>query len=206
MAPRPVAHASGARRPGGISFFRCPPISIDKALGHPLCRILEPIKSGSARDGMPVVLEPSTHLAEKNVSPAATQNRNHASDISSAVSLEGVVKKYRDHTVLQSVCLKIEQGEFLTPLGPSGCGKTTLLNLIAGFSDADEGEIFIDGKPATTLPPYQRQIGIVFQNYALFPHMTVERNIGYGLRMRRKPAAEIAERVREVMPWSSSTA
>ncbi|WP_240905400.1 ABC transporter ATP-binding protein [Bordetella hinzii] len=133
------------------------------------------------------------------MSHAAMQNRNHASDISSAVSLEGVVKKYRDHTVLQRVSLKIEQGEFLTLLGPSGCGKTTLLNLIAGFADADEGEIFIDGKPVTTLPPYQRQIGIVFQNYALFPHMTVERNIGYGLRMRHTPAAEIAERVREAM-------
>jgi len=126
-------------------------------------------------------------------------NSPYSSDSSSAVSLEGVVKKYRGHAVLQQVSLKIERGEFLTLLGPSGCGKTTLLNLIAGFADADNGEIFIDGTPVTALPPYQRQIGIVFQNYALFPHMTVERNIAYGLRMRRVPAAEIERRVREAM-------
>ncbi len=127
------------------------------------------------------------------------QNRPYSPEVSSAVRLDGVVKKYRDNTVLHEVSLKVERGEFLTLLGPSGCGKTTLLNLIAGFADADSGEIFIDDKPVTTLPPYQRQIGIVFQNYALFPHMTVERNIGYGLRMRKVPAAEIAKRVQEVM-------
>ncbi|OZI66801.1 ABC transporter ATP-binding protein [Bordetella genomosp. 11] len=116
-----------------------------------------------------------------------------------AVSLEGVVKKYRDQTVLQELSLKIRRGEFLTLLGPSGCGKTTLLNLIAGFAQADNGEIFIDDQLVTDLPPYQRQIGIVFQNYALFPHMTVERNIGYGLRTRRLPSAEIEQRVRDAM-------
>ncbi|WP_454688363.1 ABC transporter ATP-binding protein [Achromobacter aloeverae] len=118
---------------------------------------------------------------------------------SSAVSLEGVVKKYREQTVLQELSLRIRGGEFLTLLGPSGCGKTTLLNLIAGFAEADNGEIFIDNQPVTDLPPYRRQIGIVFQNYALFPHMTVERNIGYGLRMRRLPPAEIGRRVQEAM-------
>lgn len=127
------------------------------------------------------------------------QNTAAVADSSIAVSLEGVVKKYRDQTVLHDVSLRIRRGEFLTLLGPSGCGKTTLLNLIAGFADADNGEVFIDGKLVTDLPPYLRQIGIVFQNYALFPHMTVERNIGYGLRMRRVPPREIAERVAEVM-------
>ncbi|MBP6900035.1 MAG: ABC transporter ATP-binding protein [Burkholderiaceae bacterium] len=116
-----------------------------------------------------------------------------------AVSLEGVVKKYRDQTVLHEVSLKIRRGEFLTLLGPSGCGKTTLLNLIAGFAEADNGEIFIDGKPVTSEPPHLRQIGIVFQNYALFPHMTVERNIGYGLRMRGTPKDELDRRVKEAM-------
>ncbi len=116
-----------------------------------------------------------------------------------AVSLEGVVKKYGDQTVLHELSLKIRRGEFLTLLGPSGCGKTTLLNLIAGFAEADNGEIFIDGRPVTSEPPHRRQIGIVFQNYALFPHMTVERNIGYGLRMRGVAKAEAAERVREAM-------
>ncbi|CAM4024161.1 Spermidine/putrescine import ATP-binding protein PotA [Bordetella tumbae] len=116
-----------------------------------------------------------------------------------AVSLEGVVKKYREQTVLHDISLKIRHGEFLTLLGPSGCGKTTLLNIIAGFVPVDNGEILIDGKVITDQPPHNREIGIVFQNYALFPHMTVERNIGYGLRMRRVPSGEITQRVQEVM-------
>jgi putative spermidine/putrescine transport system ATP-binding protein len=116
-----------------------------------------------------------------------------------AVALSGVVKKYEAQTVLHDVSLEIRSGEFLTLLGPSGCGKTTLLNLIAGFAEADAGEIYIDGSPVTTLPPHLREIGIVFQSYALFPHMTVERNIGYGLRMRRVPSREIDQRVKEVM-------
>ena len=116
-----------------------------------------------------------------------------------AVRLEDVVKRYRDHTVLHRVSLQVRQGEFLTLLGPSGCGKTTLLNLIAGFAEADEGEIFIDGQAVTSEPPHKRQIGIVFQNYALFPHMTVERNIGYGLKMRNVPPDELAQRVQQVM-------
>ena len=116
-----------------------------------------------------------------------------------AVSLENIVKKYHDQTVLHDVSLKVRKGEFLTLLGPSGCGKTTLLNLIAGFAEADSGEIFIGGELVTSEPPHLRQIGIVFQNYALFPHMTVERNIGYGLRMRSVPRDEMDRRVKEVM-------
>ncbi|SDV49407.1 ABC transporter ATP-binding protein [Chitinasiproducens palmae] len=116
-----------------------------------------------------------------------------------AVSMEGVVAKYRDLTILHDLSLKIAQGEFLTLLGPSGCGKTTLLNLIAGFTQADTGEIFIDGKLVTDLPAHQREIGIVFQSYALFPHMDVARNIGYGLRMRGVGAREIAQRVDAAM-------
>lgn len=116
-----------------------------------------------------------------------------------AVNVENVVVKYRDLTILHGLSLKIQEGELLTLLGPSGCGKTTLLNLIAGFAQANSGEIFIDRQKITDLPPHKRQIGIVFQNYALFPHMDVERNIGYGLRMRGVPAPEIAERVKAVM-------
>jgi len=116
-----------------------------------------------------------------------------------AVSMEGVVAKYREQTILHDLSLKIGQGEFITLLGPSGCGKTTLLNLIAGFTQANNGEIFIDGNLVTDLPPHEREIGIVFQNYALFPHMDVARNIGYGLRMRGVPNAEIAQRVEAAM-------
>ncbi len=99
-----------------------------------------------------------------------------------AVQLDGVLKRFGDAIALHKISLTIEEGEFITLLGPSGCGKTTLLNLMAGFAEADGGEIFIDGDLVTEIPPYQREIGIVFQNYALFPHMTVEKNVGYGLR------------------------
>ncbi|MGB3070015.1 MAG: ABC transporter ATP-binding protein [Ottowia sp.] len=131
--------------------------------------------------------------------PASPSNPRLPSEADIAVSLQDVVKKYGEHTVLHQLSLDIGRGEFLTLLGPSGCGKTTLLNLIAGFAGADEGEIFIDGQPVTSEPPHQRQIGIVFQNYALFPHMTVERNIGYGLRMRGVAKDEVARRVKDAM-------
>ena len=116
-----------------------------------------------------------------------------------AVQLDNVLKRFGDSTALHKVSLKIMEGEFVTLLGPSGCGKTTLLNLMAGFAEADNGEIFIDGQLVTETPPYQREIGIVFQNYALFPHMSVAKNVGYGLRMRRVPKAEIAERVEQAL-------
>lgn len=116
-----------------------------------------------------------------------------------AVQLDGVLKRFGNSIALQKVSLKIQQGEFVTLLGPSGCGKTTLLNLMAGFAEADNGEIFIDGQLVTETPPYQREIGIVFQNYALFPHMTVAKNIGYGLRMRGVSKREIAERVEQAL-------
>ncbi|MBE7202945.1 MAG: ABC transporter ATP-binding protein, partial [Parafilimonas terrae] len=116
-----------------------------------------------------------------------------------AVRLDGVLKRFGAVTALQETWLQVEPGEFLTLLGPSGCGKTTLLNLMAGFLEADAGEIFIGGDLVTATPPYERQIGIVFQNYALFPHMSVAKNVGYGLRMRGTPKREIAERVQEAL-------
>lgn len=143
-----------------------------------------------------ILLNLRTTMNVANSEPTA---QKHHAQLDTAVSLERVVKKYHDHTVLHDLSLKIRRGEFLTLLGPSGCGKTTLLNLIAGFAEADTGEIFIDGQPMTCEPPHKRQIGIVFQNYALFPHMTVERNIGYGLRMRGVGKDEIAQRVKQVV-------
>ncbi|AHF77251.1 Putrescine/spermidine ABC transporter ATPase protein [Sodalis praecaptivus] len=116
-----------------------------------------------------------------------------------AVRLDGVLKRFGATVALHQVSLMIAEGEFMTLLGPSGCGKTTLLNLIAGFTESDVGEIFIDGDLVTDIPPYKREIGIVLQNYALFPHMTVEKNVGYGLRMRGVPKAEITERVEQAL-------
>jgi putative spermidine/putrescine transport system ATP-binding protein/spermidine/putrescine transport system ATP-binding protein len=116
-----------------------------------------------------------------------------------AVALDGVTKRFGETAALDDVSLLVRRGELMTLLGPSGCGKTTLLNLVAGFLAADHGEIAIDGERVTERPPYRREIGIMFQSYALFPHMSVAANVGYGLRMRRRPKAEIARRVEEAL-------
>ncbi|MCT6589837.1 ABC transporter ATP-binding protein [Pantoea dispersa] len=135
--------------------------------------------------------------AEVTPFPQPLSSAPHKANV--AVQLDGVLKRFGDAIALHKISLTIHEGEFITLLGPSGCGKTTLLNLMAGFAEADGGEIFIDGDLVTEIPPYQREIGIVFQNYALFPHMTVEKNVGYGLRMRGVPKAEIAERVGQAL-------
>jgi len=97
------------------------------------------------------------------------------------------------------VSAKIEHGEFFTFLGPSGCGKTTTLRIIAGLELPDSGRVFIDGEDVTYLPPYRRDTAMVFQNYALWPHMTVFENVAYGLKVRKLPREEIRRRVREVL-------
>ena len=112
------------------------------------------------------------------------------------VELQEVVKVYDNGFVAVKRCsLTIEKGEFVTLLGPSGCGKTTTLNMIAGFFAPSEGRIRIRGRDVTRLPPNRRQVGMVFQNYALFPHLTVAQNVGFGLRMRGAAQAEIARAV-----------
>ncbi len=131
--------------------------------------------------------------------PVAVQVTPLPAKINVAVRLDGVLKRFGHSIALHKVSLMIAEGEFVTLLGPSGCGKTTLLNLMAGFADADNGEIFIGGESVTETPPYRREIGIVFQHYALFPHMTVAKNVGYGLRMRGVPKAEMAQRVEQAL-------
>src|SRR6185437_5913953 len=116
-----------------------------------------------------------------------------------AVRLDGVTKRFGNITALHEANLTIQRGELMTLLGPSGCGKTTLLNLVAGFFMPDSGEITIDRQRVNHLPTYKREIGMMFQNYALFPHMTVAANIGYGLRMRGVAKPEVARRVKEVL-------
>ena len=112
------------------------------------------------------------------------------------VRFASICKTYDGVTqVVDHLDLTIERGEFLTLLGPSGSGKTTTLMMLAGFETPTSGEILLEGKPLSKVPPYRRAIGMVFQNYALFPHMTVAENIGFPLSVRRIPAAEIAERV-----------
>ena len=118
---------------------------------------------------------------------------------SPAVSLQGVSKTFGSVIALKETSLDIRQGELMTLLGPSGCGKTTLLNIVAGFIAAETGEVTIKGERVNDVPTYQREIGMMFQSYALFPHMNVEANVGYGLRMRGVPKPEIRRRVDEAM-------
>ena len=111
------------------------------------------------------------------------------------VELRNVLKEWDDFR-LGIGELEVKDGEFLTLLGPSGCGKTTTLRMIAGFERPDRGEILFDGRPVNDLPPYERNIGIVFQDYALFPHMTVFKNVAFGLEMKGLPKMEIERKVR----------
>lgn len=115
------------------------------------------------------------------------------------VRLEGVSKVYGNHAVIPPLDLSIRDGEFLTLLGPSGCGKTTILRMIAGLESPSSGRIVLDGEDITYLPPYKRDVNTVFQNYALFPHMTVEENISFGLRMKGVPSDEAKRRIDRVL-------
>ncbi|MBQ3568286.1 MAG: ATP-binding cassette domain-containing protein, partial [Anaerotignum sp.] len=117
----------------------------------------------------------------------------------SIITLEGVVKRFGNNEVVKNLNLEVAQGEFLTLLGPSGCGKTTTLRMIAGFEEASEGTIKVEGERVEDKEPFQRNVNTVFQNYALFPHMTVFNNIAYGLTIKKVPKAEINERVTEML-------
>ncbi|MFF4712525.1 ABC transporter ATP-binding protein [Streptomyces eurythermus] len=116
-----------------------------------------------------------------------------------AIRLQGLRKSFGDTPAVAGVDLEIRDGEFFSMLGPSGSGKTTLLRLIAGFETPDEGRIELAGQEVTGLAPYERDVHTVFQDYALFPHMTVEQNVAYGLRVRRVPKAERLARAREAL-------
>jgi iron(III) transport system ATP-binding protein len=115
------------------------------------------------------------------------------------VSLENIGKRYGDLWAVRHVNLEIAAGEFYTLLGPSGCGKTTLLRTVAGFIAPDEGAVFLDGEPVTHVPPWKRNVGMVFQNYALWPHMTVFENVAFGLKERKVQRREIHRRVSEAL-------
>ncbi len=115
------------------------------------------------------------------------------------IRFEAVSKHYGTQAALDRVSLEVEPGEFLTLLGPSGSGKTTLLMVLAGFTRPTAGRVLVGGRDVTRLPPHRRDFGVVFQSYALFPHMTVAQNVAYPLRMRGRPRAEIARRVEEAL-------
>ena len=119
------------------------------------------------------------------------------------VELRNVTKRFGAYEALKEASFEIRAGEFMTFLGPSGCGKTTCLRLISGFDTPTSGQIFLDGKDLTFEPPYRRDVNQVFQNYALFPHLTIYENIAFGLRMKKVPAAQIRERVDRVVKMTS---
>ncbi|SHO60764.1 putrescine transport system ATP-binding protein [Pseudoxanthobacter soli DSM 19599] len=115
------------------------------------------------------------------------------------IEFRNVTKRFGDFVAVEHLNLKIYEREFFALLGPSGCGKTTLMRMLAGFEDPTEGDVFLDGKPLKGVPPYRRPANMMFQSYALFPHMTVEQNIAFGLKQDGMPKPEIEKRVEEVL-------
>ena len=115
------------------------------------------------------------------------------------IEFRNVVKKFDDFVALDHVSLQIPKGAFVTLLGPSGCGKTTLMRQLAGFSEPEEGDVLVDGKRMNGLPPFKRNTPLVFQEYALFPHMTVYENISYGLKLKKAPKEEKDRKVAEML-------
>lgn len=116
-----------------------------------------------------------------------------------ALNVESLTKSFGSVVALDNITLRIESGEFVTLLGPSGCGKTTFLRLVAGLEQPDQGKIYLDGKCINNIPLNHREMGMVVQNYALFPHMNVFNNVAYGLRVRKVPSEEIRRRVTEAL-------
>ena len=115
------------------------------------------------------------------------------------IQIENVTKKFGDFTAIDNLNLDIYKNEFFSLLGPSGCGKTTLLRMLAGFEKITDGRILLDGEDISEIPPHLRPINMMFQSYALFPHMTVEKNIAFGLKQDNLPPNEISQRVEEML-------
>jgi spermidine/putrescine transport system ATP-binding protein len=130
-------------------------------------------------------------LAENDPTPQDTSD--------SDIRLEGVTKRFTDTLAVDDLSLEIERGSFFAMLGPSGCGKTTTLRMIGGFEDPTAGRVFLGGADVTDHPPFRRDVNTVFQSYALFPHLTVERNVSFGLERRKLGKDEIRRRVGEIL-------
>jgi ABC-type Fe3+/spermidine/putrescine transport system ATPase subunit len=133
-----------------------------------------------------------------------TSEQSARTDVGAAAApalldIRKVAKSFGKNVVLRDISLQVAEGEFLTILGESGSGKTTLLRIIAGFETATTGELWMGGERLDRLPPYKRRVNTVFQHYALFPHLTVEQNVGYGLRVAKRPASEIHAQVEQAL-------
>ncbi|BAF87230.1 ABC transporter ATP-binding protein [Azorhizobium caulinodans ORS 571] len=131
---------------------------------------------------------------------ARTSSSTSAPGMASAfLTLDGLTKRYADHVAVDALSLAVAQGEFISLLGPSGCGKTTTLQMIAGFTEPSGGAIRLEGRDLVAVKPARRGLGIVFQSYALFPHMTAAENVAFGLEMQKVPKAERATRVADAL-------
>jgi spermidine/putrescine transport system ATP-binding protein len=119
--------------------------------------------------------------------------------MSEAIRIENVSKRFGEHVAVDDISLEIEQGEFFSMLGPSGCGKTTTLRMLAGFEVPSEGRILLEGEPVEEVPPYKRDVNMVFQSYALFEHLDIADNVAFGLKRRKVSKQEIEQRVREAL-------
>jgi ABC-type Fe3+/spermidine/putrescine transport system ATPase subunit len=145
--------------------------------------------AGAIQSEMSTLITP-----ESNLQTAASQMAQ-----GTLLSVRNVAKQFGKNIVLRDISLNVAEGEFLTILGESGSGKTTLLRIIAGFESASSGEVWMGGERLDPQPPYRRRINTVFQHYALFPHLTVEQNVAYGLQVAKKPKQEIAARTEEAL-------
>ncbi|MGC1428919.1 MAG: ABC transporter ATP-binding protein [Albidovulum sp.] len=142
---------------------------------------------------------PSSANAATAAEPLQSVSSETTANDAPFIRIEGVTKRFGTFTAVSSVSLEVRKGEIFSLLGGSGCGKTTLLRMLAGFEDPTEGRIFIDGQDMTDLPAYERPVNMMFQSYALFPHMTVEKNVAYGLKHEAMTPAERKDRVTEML-------
>jgi len=129
----------------------------------------------------------------------AAERPGAASTDAAYVRIEGVRKEFEGFIAVDDVSLDIRKGEIFALLGASGCGKSTLLRVLAGFEKPTKGRVLVDGQDMTPLPPYERPVNMMFQSYALFPHMTVEQNVAFGLKQDKLPKGEIEKRVGEML-------
>ena len=133
---------------------------------------------------------------EARAAVTAQQDPGTGEDV---IVLDHVAKRFADFVAVQDACFSIGRGEFFSMLGPSGCGKTTTLRMIAGFEQPSEGQIRLEGSDVSKVPPYKRNVNTVFQQYALFPHMSVFDNVAFGLRAKRVPSDETRRRAMEML-------
>src|SRR5262245_58825416 len=144
-------------------------------------------------DGPPAKTSPDSSAARPQFAPWADPAARPL------LRFDGVTKRFGGVAAVERLSLDIFAGEFFALLGPSGCGKTTLLRLLAGFETPEEGRILLDGEDIAAVPPYRRPVNMMFQSYALFPHLTVEGNVAFGLKQEGLPASEIAARVADML-------